>query len=295
MAELAEAAHAALEHGAEAQTVQEYITHHLSYLTYGKHVDGSWGLAHTPEEAVDMGFWSIHVDTLGWSVFIGAAFLLFFRYVGKRATVDRPSGMQNFVEMIFEFVDARVAEGFNGKNPLVAPLALTIFVWIILMNTMDLVPVDWITGLATLVGEYGFGLEHMSFKIVPTTDVNITMGMSLSVFALIIYYSIKMKGLGGFLSELAFHPFGKWMLPFNLIIEVPTLFAKPISLGLRLFGNLYAGELLFLLIASMLGLFQLPAHFTWAVFHLLVIPLQAFVFMMLTIVYLNAAHETPDH
>jgi len=174
-------------------------------------------------------------------------------------------------------------------------LALTIFVWIILMNTMDLVPVDWITGLATLVGEYVFGLEHMAFKIVPTTDVNITMGMSLSVFALILYYSIKMKGIGGFLRELAFHPFGKWMLPFNLIIEVPTLLAKPISLGLRLFGNLYAGELLFLLIASMLGIVQLPAHFVWAVFHLLVIPLQAFVFMMLTIVYLNAAHETHDH
>ena len=112
---------------------------------------------------------------------------------------------------------------------------------------------------------------------------------------MIIYYSIKNKGLGGFLGELAFHPFGKWMLPFNLIIEVPTLIAKPVSLGLRLFGNLYAGELLFLLIASMMGLWQLPAHFVWAAFHLLVIPLQAFVFMMLTIVYLNAAHEKPHH
>jgi F-type H+-transporting ATPase subunit a len=121
------------------------------------------------------------------------------------------------------------------------------------------------------------------------------MGMSVFVFLLIIYYSIKNKGIGGFLSELAFHPFGKWMMPFNLIIEVPTLFAKPISLGLRLFGNLYAGELLFLLIASMLGYWQLPAHFVWAVFHILVIPLQAFVFMMLTIVYLNAAHEKPHH
>jgi F-type H+-transporting ATPase subunit a len=290
MAELAVA-----EHSAEGQTVQEYIQHHLSYLTYGKHVDGHWGIAHTPEEAAEMGFWAVHVDTLGWSVFIGAAFLLFFRYVGKRATADTPGGIQNFVESIFEFVDARVGEGFNYKNPLIGPLALTIFVWVLLMNTMDLVPVDWITGLATLVGEHVFGLEHMSFKIVPTTDVNITMGMSISIFALILYYSIKRKGLGGFLSELAFHPFGKWMLPFNLIIEVPTLFAKPISLGLRLFGNLYAGELLFLLIASLLGAYQLPAYFIWAVFHLLVIPLQAFVFMMLTIVYLNAAHETAEH
>ena len=130
---------------------------------------------------------------------------------------------------------------------------------------------------------------------VPTTDPNITMGLSVSVFLMIIYYSIKNKGLGGFLAELAFHPFGKWMIPFNLIIEVPTLFAKPISLGLRLFGNLYAGELLFLLIASMLGYWQLPAHFVWAVFHLLVIPLQAFVFMMLTIVYLNQAHDKEAH
>jgi len=296
MAELAEAAHAAAEHGVEAQSVQEYITHHLAFLTYGRFPDGHWGLAHTPDEALAMGFWSIHVDTMGWSLFLGAGFLLLFRSIGLKANSDTPNGMQNFVEMIFEFVDARVAEGFNGKNPLIAPLALTIFVWIILMNTMDLVPVDWLTWLASAIGETVFGLEHMAFKIVPTTDVNITMGMSVSVFALIIYYSIKMKGLGGFLSELAFHPFGKWMLPFNLIIEVPTLLAKPISLGLRLFGNLYAGELLFLLIASMLGVFQLPAHFVWAVFHLLVIPLQAFVFMMLTIVYLNAAHEVShDH
>ncbi|HJO10660.1 MAG: F0F1 ATP synthase subunit A [Gammaproteobacteria bacterium] len=279
----------------EGQTVQEYIQHHLSFLTYGRHPDGHWGIAHTPEEAAEMGFWALHVDTLGWSVFIGAAFLLFFRYVGKKATADTPGGIQNFVENIFEFVDARVGEGFNYTNRLIGPLALTIFVWVLLMNTMDLVPVDWITGLATLAGEHVFGLEHMSFKIVPTTDVNITMGMSISIFALILYYSIKMKGIGGFLSELAFHPFGKWMLPFNLLIEVPTLFAKPVSLGLRLFGNLYAGELLFLLFASLLGLWQLPAHFAWAVFHLIIVPLQAFVFMMLTIVYLNAAHESHDH
>jgi len=176
----------------------------------------------------------------------------------------------------------------------VAPLCLTLFVWIILMNFMDIIPVDIIPEIAMAIGGI-WGLEHMSFKIVPTTDPNITMGMSLSVFVLILYYSVKHKGIGGFLSELAFHPFGKWMLPFNLIIEIPTLFAKPISLDLRLFGNLYAGELLFLLIAALLGAYQLPAHFVWAVFHILVIPLQAFVFMMLTIVYINAAHESHDH
>lgn len=279
---------------AAEQTVQEYINHHLSFLTFGK-VDGHWGFAHTPEEAMEMGFWAVNVDTLGWSIFLGAAFLFFFRSVGKRATVDAPSGIQNFVEAVFEFVDARVSEGFNYKNDLIGPLCLTLFFWILLMNTMDLVPVDLITKGFEIFAAVVFGFEHAPFKIVPTTDPNITMGMSVFVFLLIIYYSIKNKGIGGFLSELAFHPFGKWMMPFNLIIEVPTLFAKPISLGLRLFGNLYAGELLFLLIASMLGYWQLPAHFVWAVFHILVIPLQAFVFMMLTIVYLNAAHEKPHH
>ncbi len=279
---------------AAEQTVQEYINHHLSFLTFGK-VDGHWGFAHTPEEAMEMGFWAVNVDTLGWSIFLGAAFLLFFRSVGKRATVDAPSGMQNFVEAVFEFVDARVSEGFNYKNDLIGPLCLTLFFWILVMNTMDLEPVDLITKGFEIFAAVVFGFEHAPFKIVPTTDPNITMGMSVFVFLLIIYYSIKNKGIGGFLSELAFHPFGKWMMPFNLIIEVPTLFAKPISLGLRLFGNLYAGELLFLLIASMLGYWQLPAHFVWAVFHILVIPLQAFVFMMLTIVYLNAAHDKPHH
>jgi len=294
MAELADAAHAAAEHGADP-TVQEYITHHLSFLTFGNHPEHGWSLAHTPEEAAEMGFWAFNVDTLGWSIFLGAAFLLFFYRVGKKASVSTPGGVQNFVEMVVEFVDARVTEGFNYKNELVGPLCLTLFFWILLMNTMDLVPVDWITRLFEIFMASVFHFEHAPFKIVPTTDPNITMGLSLSVFFMIIYYSIKNKGIGGFLGELAFHPFGKWMMPFNLIIEVPTLFGKPISLGLRLFGNLYAGELLFLLIASMLGLWQLPAHFVWAVFHILVIPLQAFVFMMLTIVYLNQAHTPVEH
>ncbi len=277
------------------QTVQEYITHHLSFLTFGRTHDGHWGFAHTPEEAAEMGFWAVNVDTLGWSVFLGAAFLYFFYRVGKNASVDNPSGVQNFVESVVEFVDARVSESFNFKNELIGPLCLTLFFWILLMNTMDLVPVDWITGAFEWTAATAFNFEHAPFKIVPTTDPNITMGLSLSVFVLIIYYSIKHKGIGGFLGELAFHPFPKWMFIFNLMIEIPTLLAKPISLGLRLFGNLYAGELLFLLIAAMLGAYQLPAHFAWAAFHLLVIPLQAFVFMMLTIVYLNAAHETEAH
>ena len=287
---MADASHAAAE-----LTVQEYITHHLSFLTFGR-IDGHWGFAHTPEEAAEMGFWAINVDTFGWSLFLGAGFLWFFYRVGKNLSVENPSGAQNFVEAVVEFVDGRVAETFKYKNELIGPLCLTLLFWILLMNTMDLVPVDLLTSFGfEKFAAAVFHFEHAPFKIVPTTDPNITMGMSTLVFFMIIYYSIKNKGLGGFLGELAFHPFGKWMLPFNLIIEVPTLLAKPVSLGLRLFGNLYAGELLFLLIAAMLGTWQLPAHFVWAAFHLLVIPLQAFVFMMLTIVYLNAAHEKPHH
>jgi len=282
-------------HSAAELTVQEYITHHLSFLTFGK-IDGSWTFAHTPEEAAEMGFWAINVDTFGWSLFLGAGFLWFFYRVGRTASVENPSGAQNFVEAVVEFVDSRVSETFKYKNELIGPLCLTLLFWILLMNTMDLVPVDLLTSFGfEKFAAVVFHFEHAPFKIVPTTDPNITMGMSTLVFFMIIYYSVKNKGLGGFLGELAFHPFGKWMLPFNLIIEVPTLIAKPVSLGLRLFGNLYAGELLFLLIASMMGLWQLPAHFVWAAFHLLVIPLQAFVFMMLTIVYLNAAHEKPHH
>ena len=282
-------------HSAAELTVQEYITHHLSFLTFGK-IDGSWTFAHTPEEAAEMGFWAINVDTFGWSLFLGAGFLWFFYRVGRTASVENPSGAQNFVEAVVEFVDSRVSETFKYKNELIGPLCLTLLFWILLMNTMDLVPVDLLTSFGfEKFASVVFHFEHAPFKIVPTTDPNITMGMSTLVFFMIIYYSVKNKGLGGFLGELAFHPFGKWMLPFNLIIEVPTLIAKPVSLGLRLFGNLYAGELLFLLIASMMGLWQLPAHFVWAAFHLLVIPLQAFVFMMLTIVYLNAAHEKPHH
>ena len=282
-------------HSAAELTVQEYITHHLSFLTFGK-IDGSWTFAHTPEEAAEMGFWAINVDTFGWSLFLGAGFLWFFYRVGRTASVENPSSAQNLVEAVVEFVDGRVAETFKYKNELIGPLCLTLLFWILLMNTMDLVPVDLLTSFGfEKFAAAVFHFEHAPFKVVPTTDPNITMGMSTLVFFMIIYYSIKNKGLGGFLGELAFHPFGKWMLPFNLIIEVPTLIAKPVSLGLRLFGNLYAGELLFLLIASMMGLWQLPAHFVWAAFHLLVIPLQAFVFMMLTIVYLNAAHEKPHH
>ena len=268
------------------QTQGEYIQHHLQFLTYGKHPDGHWGFAHTEEEAGDMGFMSVHVDSLGWSIVLGLLFVLSFKKAAEKASAATPIGFQNFVEWVFEFVEQNVKDTFHGTSTVIAPLAMTIFCWVILMNTMDLVPVDILPWLAQAIS----GSHETAFRVVPTTDPNITLGMSFSIFFLIIFYSIKVKGTDGFLKELAFQPFGPKMLPFNLMIEVPTLLAKPVSLGLRLYGNLYAGELVFLLIA-LFGVYQLPAHFIWAVFHLLVVPLQAFIFMMLTIVYLSQACE----
>lgn len=264
----------------------EYITHHLQNLTFGRHPDGTWGFAHSAAEAAEMGFWAFHVDSLFFSFALGAFFLWLFRFVAKRAVSDAPGKLQNFVEVVIEFVDENVKDAFHAKNALIAPLALTIFVWVFLMNLMDLIPVDWLPLLAQQAG-----ISHL--KVVPTTDVNITFAMSISVFFLIIFYSIKVKGVGTFLKELTLQPFNHPIaIPFNLLIEGVALLAKPISLSLRLFGNMYAGELIFILIA-LIGWYQLPLHFIWAVFHILVITLQAFIFMMLTIVYLSLAHE--DH
>lgn len=280
---------------AEAQTSAEYIRHHLTNLTYGRHPDGRWGLAHSAEEAEAMGFWSVHVDSMAWSIGLGLVFLALFRRAARRATAGVPGSLQNFVEMIVDFIEETVDSIFSHKNPLIAPLALTIFVWVFLMNLMDLVPVDWVPELAKLLG-----VHYM--KIVPSTDPNITMAMALSVFVLILYYSFKCKGVGGFLAELSFHPFpSKLLAPVNFVLEFVTLVAKPLSLGLRLFGNLYAGEMIFVLIALMFsagivfalagGVFQ----FVWAAFHLIVITLQAFVFAVLTVVYLAQAHEADEH
>ena len=267
-------------------TSSEYIAHHLTNLTFGNHPVNGLSFAHSAQEAAEMGFWAINVDTMFWSIALGLEFVWFFRKVAKSATSDVPGGAQNFVETIIEFVDDNVKSIFHYKNALIAPLALTIFVWIFLMNTMDLVPVDWIPFLAAEMG-----IHFM--KVVPTTDVNATMGMALSVFALILYYSIKQKGLGGFLAELSFQPLGKWLLPFNLFLEVVGLLAKPVSLALRLFGNMYAGEMIFILIALLPFWAQWILSVPWAIFHILVITLQAFIFMVLTIVYLAMAHE--DH
>jgi len=272
---------------------EEYIRHHLTNLTYGQKSDGSWGFAHSTEEIGEMGFWAINVDSMLFSVGLGCFFLWIFRRAAKKASTDVPTGLQNFIEMMVEFVDGAVRGSFSGRNPLVAPLALTIFVWVFLMNLMDLIAVDHVPYLASLMG-----VPYL--KIVPSTDPNITFGLSLSVFALVIYYSIKIKGPGGFFAELAFHPFPKFMMPINLVLEGVTLIAKPVSLALRLFGNLYAGEMIFILIALMytggwaMGAFGGLLQLGWAIFHVLIITLQAFIFMTLTIVYLDMASQT-DH
>lgn len=277
----------------------EYIKHHLTNLVYGQHPDGSWGFAHSAAEAAEMGFWKFHVDTLGWSVGLGVLFLALFGFAAKRATTEVPKGFQNFVEILVDFVDTQTKENFHGRNPMIAPMGLTIFCWVFLMNLMDLIPVDWIPALFNM-----FGVHYM--KIVPSTDPNITLGMSFTVFFLIIFYSIKVKGIGGFAGELTLHPFSSnnmavklLLIPVNLFLETVNLLAKPISLGLRLFGNMYAGEMIFILIALMfnagviMALFGGVLQLGWAIFHILVITLQAFLFMVLTIVYLSTAHE--DH
>ncbi len=289
----------------EGQTVSEYIVHHLTNLTYGNlpagtvRYDGSvvptggvWTMAHGGAEASAMGFMAIHVDSMLWSVGLGLMFCWLFRKVALQANSGVPSSFVNAAEMVVEFVDNTVKDTFHGRNPLVAPLALTIFVWVFLMNLMDLIPVDLIPWLLSLAG---VGYQ----KIVPSTDPNITMGMALGVFILMLFYSIKIKGMG-FVKELTMNPFNHPLfIPVNLFMEVVGLLAKPFSLGLRLFGNMYAGEMIFILIAALYSagvLWLAPAglmQIGWLIFHLLVITLQAFIFMVLTVVYLSMAHE--DH
>lgn len=292
----------------EGQTVSEYIIHHLTNLTYGKlpagfervgadgqtHIlsEDTWTMASGGAEASAMGFMAIHVDSMAWSLGLGFLFCWFFRRVAVQASSGVPSGFVNIAEMFVEFIDNNVKDTFHGRNPLIAPLALTVFVWVLLMNLMDLIPVDLIPGLLGLLG------VHFQ-KIVPSTDPNITLGMAAGVFILMLYYSIKIKGVG-FIKELTMHPFNHPVfIPVNLFMEIVGLLAKPFSLGLRLFGNLYAGEMIFILIAALFGagiLWMIPAALLqvgWAIFHLLIIPLQAFIFMVLTVVYLSMAHE--DH
>ena len=262
--------------GSDGPTAVEYIQHHLHNNSIG-----------------EGGFWVLNLDTLiyGWLL---AGVLMYIAYkAGKSLNPETPSGGQNVLEAIVEFVQQQIKDIFPGSNPLIGPLALTIFMWVFLMNAMDLVPVDLLPSLGLLVG-----IEYM--KVVPTTDLSTTFALALSVFALIIFYNIKIKGPIGYLKMFLFHPFGKYLIPVNIIMTAIEEVAKPVSLGLRLFGNMFAGELIFLLIAllggaSLLGLLpQVALGTVWAIFHILVITLQAFIFMLLTIVYLGMAHQDLD-
>jgi F-type H+-transporting ATPase subunit a len=280
----------ASEGGHGPQTSGEYIAHHLQNLQVCKDETGAWVWNHCAGNPM-----TINVDSMFWSVFLGLVFIVLFRSVAKKSSVREPGRFQAVVEIIVDFVDRSVKDTFHGKSRLIAPLGLTIFVWVFLMNLMDLVPVDWIPKVAGWSG-----IEYM--KVVPTTDVNVTFGMSIAVFFLILFYTVKNKGIGGFIAELTLHPIAPplkgpgiiaapFIIAFNFILESVALLAKPISLSLRLFGNMFAGELIFILIA-LLGIWQLPLHLGWAIFHILIITLQAFIFMMLTIVYLSLASES---
>ena len=267
-----------------------YIKHHLTYLTYNvsEMKMGSGG-----------GFWTLNLDTLIFSVVLGTVVLALMYYGARRVTTGVPGKLQNFAELMLQFADNQVKDCFHGKNNLIGPLALTIFMWVFLMNFMDIVPVD----ILPMIAQVG-GVHYL--KVVPTNDLNMTFGLSISVFLLIIYYSLKIKGPKVFLKELTLQPFNHYaFIPFNLLLELVGLIAKPISLALRLFGNLYAGELIFILIALLtlnatstsligtatLGSAQFILALAWSIFHILVITLQAFIFMVLTIVYLSLAHE----
>jgi F-type H+-transporting ATPase subunit a len=284
------------------KTSAEYIQHHLQNLQLCQDDAGDWVWNHCAGN-----FWTINVDSMVFSLILALFLGWLFRRVAKTATTGRPGKLQACVELVIGFVNGSVNDTFHGKNKLIAPLALTIVLWVFMMNLMDLIPVDWLPGIAHLTG-----VEYL--KVVPTTDPNITFAMSLSIFVLIIFYSLKVKGVRGFASELTMQPLSPrdlgvpkllWplVMTFNLVLETVAMLAKPLSLSLRLFGNMYAGELMFILIALLFGSFfgglagafmglgGVVLHLLWAIFHILIVTLQAYIFMILTIVYLSQAHE----
>lgn len=273
----------------------EYIQHHLTNLSLGG----------KPESIAD--FSVIHLDVMIVSILLAGVFAYFAKKIGSNIDPDNPGPVQNAAEMVVEFVNQQVQDIFPSADKMVGPVAITLFIWIIMMNAMDLLPVDLVPGLvAGIYGLFGGDPHHAYFKVVPTTNLDTTFGLALSVFVLIIYYNIKSKGVVGWLTGFFFHPFvakgtvGKIALAIpNLLMTLIEEIAKPVSLGLRLFGNMFAGELLFLLIALMaFSVWAMPGQVIlgsmWAIFHILVITLQAFVFMLLTIVYLSLASQTHD-
>ena len=289
------------EHG---ETATDYIQHHLTNLTVCRK-DGAWVWNDCAGN-----FWAVNVDSMAFSILLGLVFCFLFYRIAKKATTGRPGRLQAGIEWVVNFVDSSVRGMYHGKSKLIAPLALTILAWILLMNTMDLLPIDVLPGVAAVVG-----VPYL--KVVPTTDVNITFGMSLSVFLLILFYSFKIKGPIGFAKDFLMHPIAPptkgiglivapIVMALNLVLELPGFLARPLSLSLRLWGNMYAGELIFILIALLLfqvdlgagliarGIGTLVLNMAWAIFHILVIALQAYIFMMLTIVYLSQAHDTGE-
>jgi len=266
--------------GAEGPTSSEYIVEHLTHFSSMKQ-----GFI------IDMSV--VNWDTLFWSVLAGTLAILILYKAARKATSGVPGRFQAFVEMIVEMVEDQSKAIVHGDRTFIAPLALTVFVWVVLMNSMDFLPVDLFAFILK-----SLGLGEMHFRVVPTADLNGTLGMSLGVLALMLYYSVKIKGLGGWIHELFAAPFGIYMAPFNFLLNVIEYAAKTVSLGMRLFGNMYAGELLFLLIAllgSTATVFGFVGHVIagsiWAIFHILIVVLQAFIFMMLTLVYIGQAHE----
>jgi F-type H+-transporting ATPase subunit a len=258
-------------------TTTGYIQHHLTNLAVcSDAAKDAAGHCH--------GFWTFHLDTLLISGILGLVVFGLMAKVASRASAGVPSGLQNFVEMVVGLVDQQVKDTFHGKSALVTPLAITIFVWVFVMNAMDLIPVDFLPLAASAVG-----IHYL--KAVPTTDPNLTFAMSITVFLISIFMGLKVKGVGHFMHEVFSVPFGAKLAPVNFLFRVVEEIARPISLSLRLFGNMYAGEMVFILIA-LLGVWQLPLALPWALFHILIITLQAFVFMMLTIVYMSMASES---
>lgn len=257
-----------------AITQGAYVQHHLEFLHFNLQTL-SWGKG---------GFWTINVDSLAMSIGLGLFFIALFRFMATRLSVERPGHLQNFLEFIVDFIDGMSKDAFKGRSTLIAPLAMTIFVWIFLMNLIDLLPVDLLPRLVMATGA-----TH--FRAVGTADPNITFGMSISVFFLIIYYSFKGKGVKGLGKEILTHPFGAFLFPINIFFYLLENLVKPFSLSLRLFGNLFAGELIFIIIALMPWWMQFVLGVPWTLFHILIILIQAFIFMMLTIVYLGMAYE----
>ena len=262
-------------------TPQEYILGHLANAAY----DFKAGRFLTEKEVMGQtgSFFTLHLDTLFISLGLGLLSLGFLAWVGHRATDRVPGRLQGFVELLLLFIDDTAKSLFPNAPKIVSPLAITIFVWVFWMNTMDLVPVDMLA------------VTGVHARLVPTTDINLTFGMSLTIFLMVMYYNFKVKGFGGFIREICVAPFGIKALPANVFMRIVEELAKPLSLGLRLFGNLLAAEMIFLLVALLPFYLQWLAGGPWAIYHILVVPLQAFIFTALSVVYLSMAHEKHVH